>query len=244
MKKKILSMLLFALAIFLLTGCVQVRTEITIGKDGSIESVQNLGVSKKLVELSGENQMDSLMDDKEEYEKEGFKVEEYENDDFVGMKLSKKFDSIKEFLDSRAVDGFSEDIGNNPFTVEVDEGFFGDIIKIKGDFPFKSSGAMDSDELMAMQLFKLTDTDISFTINTPVKADKHNATDVKGKSYSWELDITKDQTMELEFKTLNIGNIMLIVGAGIVVILLVAFLLFRKKKSKHEDQSHETIIEE
>lgn len=95
MKKRIFKFFLLLVILFSVTGCIKYNTLMEIKEDKSMNFSIIYAISKSIFEM-GEEASDKLLtsDQKQELIKQGFKVEDYLDDNFQGFQISKKIDNI------------------------------------------------------------------------------------------------------------------------------------------------------
>ncbi len=78
--------------------------------------------------------------------------------------------------------------------------------------------------------------EVTFKVELPGSAGKNNATKVDGKTLTWDLKTFKDGTIEFEFSTLNMTNVLLVGGGALLllIIIIAVIVIASKKKSKSE----------
>ena len=77
---------------------------------------------------------------------------------------------------------------------------------------------------------------VNFVVELPSAPGKNNATKVDGKTLIWDLKTFKDGTIEFEFSTLNMTNVLLVGGGALLLLLIVIAIIViaTKKKGKKE----------
>lgn len=78
--------------------------------------------------------------------------------------------------------------------------------------------------------------EVTFKVELPGSAGKNNATKVDGKTLTWDLKTFKDGTIEFEFSTLNMTNVLLVGGGALLllIIIIAVIVIASKKKGKTE----------
>ena len=174
---------------------------------------------------------------KEDYEwleKKGYKVEEYtyEKDDskYVGVKITKKYDSIDDISKDKDITVDFTTLFNDKDNFK--EEFFskkGNIYKANFVFDFTQDGEDVSDQYASYQ----GAFDLKYTIKLPNKAKKHNASKVSddGLTYTWNLKYGKKNKVEFEFGFGSSKTILLVVGAIAIVAIIAGVVLLKKKNT-------------
>ncbi|MFW6306220.1 MAG: LppM family (lipo)protein, partial [Bacillota bacterium] len=226
---------------FLTTGCIRLHTNIKMNNDGSGTWQYVIAISKELVEMQkmqapGE---DPFVDIKQEAISEGFLVEDYEKDDYVGVTLNKDFTDIEEvntrnfMMDmSDEVNEINEDEFNSFFKPEinVDRGFFFTIYEINAEMDLSSEEALSEEEQMS-QLMSNQMFDLQFSVDSPVEVENHNATLVNnnGKLLTWGMKMGENNTINFKIKVLNMRNVLILFLIGLVLILSVFFVIYKSR---------------
>lgn len=241
MKKHLLVISLLSIMLFL-SGCVEQNTHVKINADGSADVSQTLLLSKELsamAEKQEKNAIEGMMDDinKEFSENKGYKGEVIEENGRQGIQISKHFESVEEVFDSelftfKAVgDGEVE----NPWKVDVDKRFFATYVSIEADINYedwlKGSAGMSDEEAKIMA--RMNDPfDFSYSLTIPVKAASQNADEVDNRTYTWNLDFEENTKIELKYHVLDMKNVAIVGGIGLVALLAVVSFLLRTMKQK------------
>lgn len=210
MKKfsKIVSLLL---AVLILTGCVRQKVSMKINKNGDID----VSIIDAYSSSAGQSVSDSQ---KEQYKKNGFKVSDYEADDYKGVKLSKKLK-------------ISEVSSDSPVTLSLNdlkEQANPKMFQKTGKNQYKASMVLDASE------YSGSGADISYTVTLPSKPISHNADKVDGNTLTWTIDLGQKKDINYEFSVSG-GNSVLWIILGIVgvaaVAIVVVVVLNNKNKS-------------
>lgn len=97
MKKKILCIIGIFVLLFSLTGCIKFNATMDIKEDKSMDFSIIYAMNKQVLEMSEEQQELLEEKDKDELEQKGFTVEDYEDTDNKGFKLTKKISNIDDY---------------------------------------------------------------------------------------------------------------------------------------------------
>lgn len=234
--KKAFKFLCLMCAVFMLSGCYRVNTNVEINSDksGSIEFV--LAVDMKTLKSSmgadstsdPENMFD--VENYDELKNSGWKVEAYKSKEgekeWEGTKLVYEFDNIDKIVGTKK--DAVEIIGNDNEKPDVSNFFYKDGDKyVANQYLDLSSGDTSTATDSMKEMF-----DFKYTVKLPNKASSNNATKVDGTTYSWDLEYGKKNEIKYEFK-FGGSNLVLIIciAAGVVVLGGLAFV-FLKKKNK------------
>ena len=95
MKKKTMKVFSLITLLLLMSGCVKYNINMKITKDKKMNMELIMAVSKNLKEQADSNESTTTEEQDEEaiekLKKEGWKVEDYEDEDFTGSRLTKDF---------------------------------------------------------------------------------------------------------------------------------------------------------
>lgn len=210
---KIMTLILVA---FVLTGCVRKKVTMKIKKNGDIE----VSAIDAYASNAGMSVSDS---EKEEYKKNGFKVEDYEADDYKGVKVSKKFK-------------ISDVSSDSPVTFSIENLMSTANPKMfqkTGDKTYKATMVLDATSGGSSG----SGADISYTVTLPSKPISHNADKVDGNTLTWTLDLGQKKNINYEF-SLNGSNNMLWIILGIVGVAAVAIVVVVVLNNKNKGNAN------
>lgn len=240
--KRFKLLFVLAVAMFLMTGCVRYNTTMEVRSNKSMDfkivyamDVSSLGVS------SDDSTSSSTLTDaqKADFEKKGYKVLDYKQDNYKGVELIYSVDNI----DKVSKDGefslglndmINEDSDKNTF-FQIKKGFLKNTYIANYDFKASDSSSSTSDpETTAAMNEMVKSMDLKFTVKLPSTAKSNNATTVDGNTYTW--DLTKESTTNLkfEFEMWNITNVCFLAGGvlfGIILVVVIIVAATKKKKA-------------
>ncbi len=235
--------LLFVFIImFLLTGCMKANFNMTINKDKSMNLDIIYAFNDSLIEQDGSSV--DFNDESENFKKAGFTVTGYKKDGMTGIEAIKKFKNIDEISSNKDVifDLNSIRDGNKVKEIfKVKKGIFKNhyYATTKADTSAATKGnnqrqlrEEDSNDLTADYSSMMSGMDLTFVVNVPYKAINNNATSVEndGKTLKWDLTKVKGD-MTFEFSLLNLTNIYIAGGIGLVIIIIVLSSIITSGKS-------------
>jgi hypothetical protein len=236
MKRRFAILLCIIGLVALLSGCVKGDFHITVNKNGSADLDYNFGMKSQLVGLmSGNGQKDPVQEMKTNFEKKGFTVSQYRDNDYIGIVAKKHMDNLKDISDalpknpdqqSAAADSF------NKMNFTEDKGLFFTTYRYNGSVDLTSMKADDKDT-MGIQQMMLKQVDLKLTLTLPVKAETQNASRIlpDQQTYQWDLIPGTKGDIALQAKAPNITNIIIAI-IGLVVILVVAAVAIIKSKRR------------
>lgn len=227
--RKGLLTLMALLVILMTTGCVKVKSNLKINKDGSSDLTLIYALDEQIASFGGDVNS-SLNELKKGAEEKGFKASNYKDDDYLGVKVTKNFEDFKEV---------SSDLTDEQqlfkFNVDEKKGFFKNTYAVKSEFDFTGmTEEIDSDSMDAeIASSVINQMDLSFTLVLPVKAGENNASEVKndGKTLEWVFIPNEINDVEFEFEKVNTLNIVLLVAGLVAVVISLFFILKRRKKN-------------
>lgn len=250
--KKGLCMLYLLMFSLILSGCYKFNGDMTINSDKSGELVFIIAIDNEMLGSLGSSDDDDSssssgynVEDYKQLEENGWEVEEFseKNDDhdWKGVKLTKKFDNIDDYIaDSEDDLNLFGNGSGDADTIDFEYLFTksGDTYKAKYVFSLESDSDEEMDSSEAQQIESMLD--LKFEVNLPNKPESSNATDTSngGKTLTWDLKYTEPTTIEFEFN-IDSNSIMLPVIIGLVslivigVIVLVVVIVKSKKSNNY-----------
>lgn len=253
MKKKFALVLLLSLTC--LTGCVEYKATMDIKNDKSMLFAIDYAIDTSV--FGEEEAMDE--NDKVNLENQGFKVQPYEHDSMKGFHITKDVKNIDEFSSTDDIkynlSGIMNEEEKDAKIFKVKRGFFKNIYYANFEFDASDSGLSDNEaeeprdeednlseeEINNMTSSLMNNLDLSFNVNLPTKAITHNAKEnTDDKKLKWSLSSNSVDSITFCFSLYNMGNIIGLVMA--VIVLIVVITLFLKKKiSSRNDNSNMTL---
>lgn len=240
MKKKILLTLGI---LFLLNGCVKTTTTQTINKDKSVNFETIVLISNKFnykEELAKINQT--------ELTKDKYIISEVDEDRYKGIKISKQYKNI---------DAISSEKGNEVILSDLLKGKMDDTIMFKVNksffkneytanmkyklrseiYNYESKNPIESsNEIISLQ----GEMKYKYIVKLPYEALSNNANIVSkdGKTLTWTLTANDDSEINYSFTLLNLKNIYIVAGIGLIILLAIIILvivLISKMRKRHKD---------
>jgi hypothetical protein len=172
----------------LLGGCMQVRQDLDVDRDGTVSGTVRVGFNTELLAMFGDGEdPDALLDelDLDPGDTEGVTVTSYRDGDFVGQELV--FDRIP-------VDEFADASGDSGFSIVVDDSG----MVFRAENFNEGMGAEDEQAEMGdffAEMFANLMPDVRIAITYPGRVLGHNGTSVSGSTVVWQY-----QTLE-EYQT-------------------------------------------
>ncbi len=220
--------LVLLLAVFLVSGCVKRTVEMNIDKNGTVTVT---GIAAVASDLASD---DSLVLDQEDLEKLGYQVEEYKDEDMVGVKFTKTY-KLEDISSDKASLVHLELLGEEGFDEQFKYQKVGDKT-YKATFVFDTTG--EYDESMAQYASQI---EVKYSVTLPSEAKSHNADEVDGKTYTWNVTYGEKKDINYEF-TLGGGSgsnsMLLWIGIAVAVVAIVVIVIVvMKKKGKGKPEA-------
>ncbi len=235
MKRTLKSIILVVVSVFLLlglTGCANINYEIKLEKDGSGEISYIMGYDKNFlnsmkVSLEDLKKSNSFDDMKEEATKEGYTIEEYEDNTTYGFRAYKHVANVQ-----------------NEFKV-MEDSTESDAIHYEKSFlktTFSQNASIDLKDLSgegqvedALTSAVMGQMKISYKLILPFAVGENNASSVSedGKTIEWTLKAGQVNEINFVAEQTNLVNIAIIAGAVILVLILILVITSHGKNKKN-----------
>jgi hypothetical protein len=211
------------LALVSLSGCFKLDMDMEVNSDETIDGAVIVAVDKELADMAGAESEDS--DLTEEDVPEGATIEEYDEDGFVGQKVT--------------FDGVSMDELNTSFTEEDESGGPSSWSLTHEGGEYRFTGDMDLTEMAAeedgldMGAF-MSGAELRIAMTFPGEVTESNG-EVDGNTVVWEPEIGEANEMTAvaeEGSGLSAGLVAIIAGVAVALLLVVAgaFLVLRRRR--------------
>jgi hypothetical protein len=214
-----------AVALLSLSGCFKLDMDVTVNSDDTLDGVVVFAVDEDLADLSDEESEDDS-ELTEEDVPEGAEIEEYDEDGFVGQKVTFDGVSIEEINESFSSEGDTGGPGEWTLTHEGDEyRFTGDM-----DLTEMATGEDDLDMGAFMQ-----GAELRVAMTFPGDVTESNG-EVDGSTVVWEPEIGEKNDMTAvaqEASGLSTGLVLAVAGGVVALLLVVAgsVLLARRRRT-------------
>lgn len=218
--KKSLLFILLLIAVVVMTGCVKVSYEVALNKDGS----GTITIISAVEEQEGMDKSEGVeisvgypdTEDAAVYADLGFAVEEYNEDNYIGIKATKRFESLEEFQklnEEMNRDAENETIVFDSISIHEENGKMivqGKVI------------TSEEEELNGMEAnFANNFIDVTISVKPEGEVINHNASKITSDgAYVWDIKIGEDVDIYLEMQADN-GE-----SAGSKGFLLPAIIIF------------------
>ncbi len=213
---KIITMLL---VVFLVTGCVRRKINMNISRNGEIELTA-------IIAYADSANMTVSESDKAKYKSNGFKVEDYNQDEYKGVKISKKF-KISEVSSDSEVKFSLKDLEETAKPI---------MFQKIGNKKYKANFVLDTRTSDGQSG---SGVDISYTVTLPNKPISHNANSVDGNTLTWTADLGEEKAINYEFSLGGISTSLIIIGIIVVaaVAIVIVVIVMGKKNKQNPNMS-------
>lgn len=238
--KKTMKLLSLLAVVILMSGCVKYDIGMEIRKDKSVNISIISAVDSSL--MGDEQTVDE--DEIKALEDKGFTATKYEDDNWNGYTLTKKYKNIDEISSKDPVTVELTDLASNEkdniatffqkksglFTTKYIANF---TLDARSDEDDESDEEMDED--MQQLLDRMTASmELNYHVTLPSKASSSNATKVSddGKTLTWNLKFNEVNDIKYEFAIINPITVAIAVGIGALVIMLVVLFILKGRGQK------------
>lgn len=221
-RKKAFVIIAILIATTMLSGCIQMVAKVTIHEDMSADIDFKIGIAVEYYGLMEDADMEDMGEP-------GFTSQPYEEDGFKGIEMKGSIDDITKKNDALEV------ISDEPFiTVKEENGRRVIRLDIPADNISESFAEETGSSIEA--LAELAEPDMRIVVTFPYDVVEHNATDISGRTLTWNLlEITDENLYAVsEEKAAGAGNALirgLILALVALAIIAVTILILSKRKS-------------
>lgn len=257
MKKRVFSVIGLLVIALSLSGCVKFDATMDIKKDKSMDFSVIYAVDTTYFGN------ETLMDDesRSKLQKEGFFVEDYQDNKMKGVKVYrniKNIDDVSASEDSTFdLSGMFKKNDSSESLFKVKKGLIKNKYTASLHFDTKDSNLNDDltsdDDTEYTEDYEIEDNtnnddfpnldfssslyssmDLKYKVNLPYSAIRSNATSSNNdnKELSWDLTSFKEDNIEFEFELYNLTNIYIIVGVGIILVLALILFIMKNNNKK------------
>ncbi|MEJ6950766.1 LppM family (lipo)protein [Natronospora cellulosivora (SeqCode)] len=240
MRKKFIVLLILIILSSITSGCIRVHTNISINEDGSGTWEHIIAMSGDLFEMNQVQEDDPFEELRYEAEMEGFKVENYQEDSYTGIRIIQEFSNINNISTGNFINSLEEDVLSQEElatlfepNIEISENFLFSTYTIKMDLDQSEVSSENMDDFPFDNMFDNV-FDLKFNVSLPIKATKHNAISESdnGKSLSWDIASEQVDEIYLEFRIINSKNLFLTVWICSIIFILLLLIISRKKRRR------------
>lgn len=219
----------------MMCGCVRIETDLTINKDGSAVVKDRFMMSKQLLAMT---QQDPFADIKKTKESPETQINPYETEDMKGFEATTNIANLENAKWNTTADTKSVKTKNpDGKFVSVKKGFIKTVYTIDAEF----DGTKNADTGEKIESMQNSGADVNsiiqynYTINTPAKADSHNAASADDVNfvYKWNIKFGEVNPLKLQFTVYNTGNI---IGLLIVLAVITGAIISLLKSKKADEE--------
>lgn len=230
--KKVRELLLVSVIAFVLCGCYKANININVLADGTAEMSMEVLMQEEMLDsmnMSVEDLKKNIMESMDEEVKNSSTVKNitrtYDNDKYVGLEI--------------AYDMKKNDAQNFANTITVKE----DRITFLMDE--NAVGNVGSNDLGEIDTSQMKGVEFNLNITMPGKILEHNCGEVDGNTVKIDLLTFQESKIEIISNISSNDNTLYIVGgiAIAAIIIVAAFIVWKKKKGKSDTQPTETAQE-
>jgi hypothetical protein len=222
-KRLALRSLALAAMALLLASCFKVDMNLDVSQDNTVSGSAVIAVDKQLVALSGQNVDDLFKNADPTNLPPGASIAPYDDGDFVGQEIT--FDSVP-------LEKFSG--ANDPLTGAGEELSItrqGDEFHVSGNLDMSGREFTGNDQIPQPIL-----DSFEFVISITFPGEVKSATgEIDGNTVTWEPKFGENNRIEAVASAIPSGGsplVWILIAAGVLIVLLVAFLLIRARRAQ------------
>lgn len=228
MKKKITALLLVAVLVFALSGCMQITYHITLNENGTANAEYEMYMSNEYVSMiTGQDGGDPFAESKKSAEAAGFKIQEVKTNEKTGFKATAKnlTLNIEDMVNTVGMGG------NATSDVQVKKGLFKNTYTLKANIDTsKIMGDDEQSQSMIPILNSALDMKLIITAPSEIQSSTGELSTTQKNTYIYKIELGKNNEISLSYTLLNMTN--MYIAGGIVLVLLILLIFFLIKKSK------------
>ena len=222
MRKRVaLRSLTFGAICLLLASCFKVNMTLDVAQDNTVSGSAIIAVDKQLVALSGQNVDDLFKNADTSNLPPGASVQPYDDGDFVGQEIT--FDSVPLDRFSGASDPLTGAGEQLSITREGSE------FHVSGNLDMSGQEFTGNDQIPKQVL-----DSFEFVISITFPGEVKSATgEIDGNTVTWKPKFGENNRLEAVASATPSGGsplVWILIAAGVIVVLLVAFLLIRARR--------------
>lgn len=237
MKKKIF-ILFFVL--LLMSGCVKSTTTMKINSAKIINFDTTFLVSK---EIENASVLDKIAQDK--LTANGYNISTVEEDNYSGVKVSKRFLSIDRVSNAKGEDVIISDLlkgtMNDKVLFKVKKSFFKNTYFANFKYRLRSEISANGGDEVDMTSDKMISLDgemfYKFVLEVPYGTIQNNANEVSanGKKLTWTLNRAEDTNITFSFSLLNLSRVYIVAGVAAAIAIIILIIIIKYIKVKREE---------
>lgn len=225
--KKLSKIVMVLMVIFVMSGCANRSVHMDISSNGKV----TLSAIIAYAESASTYGMSVTEEEKEEYEKLGYKVENYKEEDMVGVKISKTY-HIKDVSSKESVTVHLESVGSSSFEDDI-------LFQSVGNNSYKANFVIDTKTGYDSSLASFSSQfDISYSVTLPEAPKSHNADAVDGNTLTWKVNYGEEKNINYEFSLKGSNSFIYTIIGTIVIIAIIIAVITLIKKSKNKSKTN------
>ncbi len=209
--RKVIMLFCFLL---LVTGCVKHNMHMTISEKGNVEV-------SSIIAYASSSGKSVTEEEKAKYKANGFKVEDYVESDYKGVKLTKVY-KLSE-VSSDKVETF---LLNDLYEVEKPK-----IFQKIGKNTYKANLILDTRTTDGQTS---TGVDISYSVTLPSEPISHNADKENEKTLTWTVNLGEVKTINYEFTISGNSTLWIVLGIAGIAVIAIVFIVYNYNKKKRK----------
>ncbi|MCK8827346.1 DUF3153 domain-containing protein [Natroniella acetigena] len=232
-KRKFILLIVGLLSIILLTGCMKLRSNVLLNKDGSGQIEYILGVESSFYALGGQEVSNLFIELEDLALEKGYGVDTFDDGEYMGLIVSREVADLASYERELGLFGEIEE-KSEAGLIEIDDVLSLVGIEEESSFlttTYKYDKLLDLEELAweedtpvnhFFSAAMLQEMDLGLELNLPVKVSKSNATEIKedGKRLIWELVLGEENQIYFELRILKLHRLVIVllvvVGVGLI----------------------------
>ncbi|WP_408956512.1 hypothetical protein [Natroniella sp. ANB-PHB2] len=233
-KRKFILLLVGSLSIVLLTGCMKLRSNVLLNKDGSGQIEYIFGMESSFYTIGGQEVSNFFIELEDVAIDKGYEVNTFDDGNYVGLIVSKEVADLTSYerklglfgeIEEKSEVGLAElDDILSLVGIEKENSFLATTYMYDKEIDLTELAWEDDNQIN--QFFStalLKEMDLGLELDLPVEPTESNATLVKegGNKLIWELVLGEKNQIYFELRILRLHRIMVLllvaVGAGLVV---------------------------
>lgn len=250
-KRKGLTALVCLVLVFGLVGCASGQAHIIVHENGSADANLTFSLQQQVKAYIGNFNPFTTLED--ELHRNGFAIQSFDHQSEFGFYATKHLETIGIEPNQSGVAHAASPatIGKNEFITfhtDQDDKYFYTVYYISGKLNISSyynyllqsvdkqfKVAQYAPSFVASQIKQ--NLDLRVKVSLPVKAIATNANNVSfdGKDLEWQIDPTMENTVTMAITVPNMKHILM--AAGIILLLLIAFIVWRKSRKRSATRS-------
>lgn len=246
--KKTCILIIMVTAIFLTTGCMKSEAVITVNKNKSINFTVTYALENKLADLGALNNAYDIRTmfgqavDDNILKQKGYTVNDYKDDNYTGIKVSKFIDNIDAVSSDKEKiitlnDFFNADFDDSVFFT-VKKGLFKNTYTANFVYDLTNMTKYNLDNSVIDTSKLLSDSpEILYEADLPYKPLSSNAQVISqdGKQLIWNAKYNEVTNIQFSFKLVNAINIFILILNAFLIASVIMLSIYKKDINRNDD---------